>query len=273
MEHSSARAWATYTGRLIFCVLANSFINILPDILNKVTTKYLPATERRIFPDFSKSSGLWVLHALSFPFSFPPLHYNVHSTWTDCRLSQFPHAFPGSILHTLPVDNQHANPFKSKLGQARNCLRLRCGRIRRGKQHLFPGARLCVKGSLFDGFPCTNWGFSLPTFDYLTALSKMTSGGWKEGSSEAPYAVWFPPAGPLCVQPHGGQALEGGQRSQRPATHGSKEWRTGEEDTQPQPDLGLAGRPSSCLSALSCHTRLFTKLSFKQTRGGINNSG
>lgn len=51
----------------------------------------------------------------------------------------------------------------------------------------------------------------------------MTSGGWKEGSGEAPYAVWFPPAGPLCVQPHGGQALEGGQRSQRPATHGSKE--------------------------------------------------
>lgn len=170
MEYSSARAWATYTGRLIFCVLANSFINILPNILNNVTTKYLPATEKNI-PRFLQVFWL-VLHALSFPFSFPPLHYNVHSTWTDCRLSQFPHAFPGSILHILPVDNQHANPFRSKLGQARNCLRLRCGRITRGKQHLFPDARLCVKGSLFDGFPCRNWGFSLPTFGYLAALSK-----------------------------------------------------------------------------------------------------
>lgn len=180
MEYSSARAWATYTGRLIFCVLANSFINILPNILNNVTTKYLPATEKNI-PRFLQVFWL-VLHVLSFPFSFPPLHYNVHSTWTDCRLSQFPHAFPGSILHILPVDNQHANPFRSKLGQARNCLRLRCGRITRGKQHLFPDARLCVKGSLFDGFPCTNWGFSLPTFDYLTALSKWRQ---EDGKREA----------------------------------------------------------------------------------------
>lgn len=116
-------------------------------------------------------------------------------------------------------------------------------------------------------------GFFFANFWLSNCTLKMTSGGWKEGSGEAPYAVWFSPAGPLCVQPHGGQALEGGQRSQRPATHGSKERWAGEEDTQPQPDLGLAGRPSSCLSALSHHTRLFTKLSFKQTRRGINNSG
>lgn len=107
------------------------------------------------------------------------------------------------------MDNQHTNPFKPKLGQAGNCLRMRCGRMRRGKRYLLPDAHLCVKGSLLDRFPCRNRGFSsLPTFDHLTALSKMTSGGWKEGNGEASYAVCFSPAGPLYVQPHNGQALE-----------------------------------------------------------------
>lgn len=51
--------------------------------------------------------------------------------------------------------------------------------------------------------------FSSPIFDYLTALSKITWERWKEGNSEVPYSVCFSPAGPLSVQPHGSQALEG----------------------------------------------------------------
>lgn len=67
---------------------------------------------------------------------------------------------------------------------------------------------LCMKGSLLDGFPCIEF-FSLPNFDYLTALSKITLERWKKGNSEVPYSVCFSPAGPLSVQPHGSQALEG----------------------------------------------------------------
>lgn len=75
---------------------------------------------------------------------------------------------------------------------------------------MLPDARLCMKRSLLDGFPRTTRGFaSLPTFDHLTALSKMTLGGWKDRNSEAPYAVCFSPAGPLCIQPRDGQVLEG----------------------------------------------------------------
>lgn len=164
--------------KMIFCVLANSFMNIVPDRSNAVTTKYLSATERIIFPDFSKSSGQWALCALSFPFSFPPLHYDMHSTWTDRQLSGSPHTFPGSILHTLPMDNQHANPFKPKLGQARIHLWMWCRRMRRGKQHLLSDARLCMKGSLLDGFPFMNWD-SLPTFDHQLHSRKWHRGDGK----------------------------------------------------------------------------------------------
>lgn len=42
--------------------------------------------------------------------------------------------------------------------------------------------------------------FSLPTFDYLTALLKITLERWKEGNSEIPYSVCFSPAGPATLQ-------------------------------------------------------------------------
>lgn len=57
-------------------------------------------------------------------------------------------------------------------------------------------------------FPCTEV-FSLPAFDYLTALLKITLGRWKERNSEVPYSVCFSPAGPLSVQAHCSQVLEG----------------------------------------------------------------
>lgn len=99
-----------------------------------------------------------------------------------------------------------------------------CSSMRRGKQHLLLDACLCMRGSLLDGFPCTEV-FSMPTFDYLTALLKITLKRWKEGNSEIPYSVCFSPAGPLGVQPHCSQALEGTwDRCQHAATHGSKEW-------------------------------------------------
>jgi len=71
-----------------------------------------------------------------------------------------------------------------------------------------------------------NWGFaSLPIFDHLTALSKMTLGRWKEVKGEASYAVCFTPAGPLCIQPRDDQELQGNKRTgcQCLTTHGSKE--------------------------------------------------
>lgn len=75
---------------------------------------------------------------------------------------------------------------------------------------MLPEAHLCITCSLLDGFHCTNWDFaSLPTFDLLTALSKMTSKGWKDINREVPYAVSFSPGRPLCVEPHNGQELAG----------------------------------------------------------------
>lgn len=47
-------------------------------LLNFMTTNYLLATERNIFPDFFKSSQQPVLCAFPFPISFPPLCYHVH---------------------------------------------------------------------------------------------------------------------------------------------------------------------------------------------------
>lgn len=67
---------------------------------------------------------------------------------------------------------------------------MRCGRMRRGKQHLLPDAHLCMKGSLLDRFPCRNRGFSsLSTFGHLTALSKMTSVGWKKRETVRPLTL------------------------------------------------------------------------------------
>lgn len=78
IKYFSARTQASCPGKLIFCMLTISFMNILPDLLNDVTTNYLSAIERKTLPDFLNSSGQRVLCAFSFPISFPPLHYHVH---------------------------------------------------------------------------------------------------------------------------------------------------------------------------------------------------
>lgn len=140
----------------------------------------------------------------------------------------FSHFLPSSSLSRAhgQTDNFHCSPIHSQGATyirhlwttnmkippnprwGRNCLQMGCSRMRRGKQHLLLDACLCMKWSLLDGFPCTEF-FSLSTFDYLTALLKITLERWKEGNSEVPYSVCFSPAGPLSVQPHCSQALEG----------------------------------------------------------------
>lgn len=87
MKYFSARTQASCPGKLIFCILATSFMNILPALLNDMTTNYLSAIERNIFQDFFKS-GQRMLCAFSFPISFPLLHYHVH---IDSQLSLAPY--------------------------------------------------------------------------------------------------------------------------------------------------------------------------------------
>lgn len=78
MKYFSARTQASCPGKLIFYILAISFMNLLPELWNDMTTNYLSAIEKNIFPDF-KSSGQRVLCAFSFPFSFPPLHHHMYT--------------------------------------------------------------------------------------------------------------------------------------------------------------------------------------------------
>lgn len=206
MKNFSARTQASCPGKLIFCILGISLLMniLLMNILWYDHKLPLSHTERHI-PRFLQVFWAWRNWVLSL-FPFPFLLFAITCTLTDSQLSLFPHTFPRSNLHTPLVDNQHENPFKSKVG--RSCLQMGHSRMRRGKQHLLLDACLCMNGSLLDGFPCTEV-FSLPTFDYLTALLKITLERWKEGNSEVPYSVCFSPAGTLSVQPHCSQALEG----------------------------------------------------------------
>lgn len=141
-----------------------------------------------LFSHFLPSSSLSRVHGQTVNFHYSSIHSQ--GATHMCHL--------GTMNRKIP-----SNPTWS-----RSCLQLGCSRMRRGKQHLFLDACLCMKGRLLDGFPCIEF-FSLPTFDYLTALLKNTLERWKEGNSEVPYSVCFSPAGPLSVQPHCSQALEG----------------------------------------------------------------
>lgn len=70
-----------------------------------------------------------------------------------------------------------------------------------GKRVLAPRCTPVHERSLLDRCPCTNRGFApLPTFDHLTALSKMTLGGMERGPLRCVFftcwtATWRPGAG------------------------------------------------------------------------------
>lgn len=189
----SARAQASCPGKLIFCILTISFMNILPDLLNDVATNYLSAIERKTFPDFFNSSRQWVFCAFSFPISFPPLRYHVHMD----RQTTF----------TVPPYIPKEQPTYATCGQPIwKSLQTQDGAARWGGETAF--AFGCMPVHEIE--PVSLYRvFSLSTFDYLTALLKITLERWKEGNSEVPYSVCFWPAGPLSVQTHCSQALEG----------------------------------------------------------------
>lgn len=99
-----------------------------------------------------------------------------------------------------------------------------CSRVRREKHHLLLDACLCMKGSLLDGFPFTEF-FSLPTFDYLTALSKITLDDGKRETVRSLILCAFHQLD-HSVYSHIAARLWKGTRDrcQHPAIQSSKEW-------------------------------------------------
>lgn len=175
-------------------------------------------------------------------FPFPSLHYHVHMDRQSPFTSPMHSQGATSICHLWTTSMKiPSNPRWS-----RSCLQMGCSRMGRGKQHLLLDECLCMKGSLLDGFPCTEF-FSLPTFDYLTALLKITLERWKEGNSEIPYSVCFSPAGPATLQPGSGRGRGIGARSSHPWQQGVENGRVGDTDTAG----ARAGRQTLFLSQLS----------------------
>lgn len=141
--------------RWFFCVLSSSPVNILPDVLNAVTTEHLSATEKRLFPDLPRSSGQRMLCALSFPFSFLLLFHDVHSRPSTFTVSPYiPREHPTYATHAQP----NTNPFKPKHGRPRTACR--CDEARWGGENSIC-SEMWMKGSWLDGFPCMSCSFFL----------------------------------------------------------------------------------------------------------------
>lgn len=110
-------------------------------------------------------------------------------------------------------------------------------------------------------------GFFSAKFWSSNCTLKNESGGWKQGDSETrvfhqlDYSVYM-------MARHWRWTRGGVPTSSHPWQQELRSWTV--EDTATT-GVGLAGRLSSCLSALSSQTSLLTKLSFKLSREGINN--
>lgn len=153
MEYFSARTQASCPGKLIFCILAISFMNLIPELWNDIPQTTSQPQRKTLFPGkkYSQISSLLgreccVLSLFPFPSPFTitctqtvNFHYSpIHSQGATC-------------IYYLWTANMKI-PSNPRWG--RNCLQMGCSRVRRGKQHLLLDTCLCMKGSLLDGFHC-----------------------------------------------------------------------------------------------------------------------